>query len=77
MTTSNVFRSRPEMYAKNVESGEQLRVVPAELSHHSGTTPGVAVFRDRFMLFCLTAEHAWNLNDQLTDALDGLQADRK
>lgn len=77
MTASNIFRSRPEMYKKNVESGEQLRVVPAELAYTGGTTPGVAIFRDRFMLFCLTAEAAWNLNDSLTDALDKVQADTK
>jgi hypothetical protein len=66
------FKSRREMYRKNVESGEKLRVVRAELAHDNGTTPGVAIFRDNFMLFCLTSEHAWQLSDQLVDALDSL-----
>lgn len=71
--TGNTFRSRPDMYAKNFATGEQLNVTRAVIETDTGTTPGVAIFRGKFFLFCLTTEHAWKLSDQLTDALDGLQ----
>ena len=66
------FRSRRNMYQRNIESGELLRVTRAELESETGITPGIAIFRDNYFLFCLTAEHAWKLSDQLADALDGL-----
>lgn len=72
MTSTSTFYSRPEMYAKNLASGEGLRVTKAVLAHRDGKTQGVAVFRDNYFMFCLTAEHAWRLADQLADALDGL-----
>jgi hypothetical protein len=74
MTNGNTFKSRRDMYAKNIASGQNLRVARAELAHDTGTTPGVAIFNDNYLLFCITAEHAWHLADQLADALDGIAA---
>lgn len=65
------FTTTPQFYARNYELGESLRVVPAELGHDTGTTPGVAIFSGSAHLFAvLTAEHAYNLANGLADALD-------
>lgn len=70
------FTTAPEHYRRNYDMGENLRVVPAEVGHDSGTTPGVAIFYGTSNLIAvIVAEHAWNLADQLADVLDAL-ADR-
>lgn len=69
-----VFRSRSDMYAKNYERGESLRVVPAELEHPDGLVPGVAIFAGHYLMSVITAEHAWNLNQALADVIEGLNA---
>lgn len=70
------FETAPQHYRRNYEMGENIRVVPANVGHDTGTTPGAAIFLGSAQLLAvLTAEHAWNLADQLADVLDSL-ADR-
>jgi hypothetical protein len=74
MTDSFTFKSRHEMYAKNLDTGKNLRVVPAELSHTGGVDRGVAIMNGTYLLACITSEDAWRLADQLADVIDGLAA---
>lgn len=76
MTHGNEFcRSRRDMYAKNYERGESLRVVPAAITHDTGAIPGVAVYSGSFLIAAITAEHAWAFADKLAAVLDQLQQD--
>jgi hypothetical protein len=69
------FKSRREMFAKNIDTGKNLRVVPAELSHIGGVAQGVAIMNGTYLLACITADDAWKLADKLADVIDGLQQD--
>ncbi|MFJ5693318.1 hypothetical protein ACIP9X_05630 [Arthrobacter sp. NPDC093125] len=69
------FRSRRDMYGKNYDMGQKLRVIPAAISHDTGATPGVAIYSGTFLMAAITAEHAWALADKLADVLDALQQD--
>lgn len=67
------FTSAPQHYNRNYEMGKNLRVVPAEVGHEDGSTPGAAIFCGPANLVAvITAEHAWRLTDQLVDVLDAL-----
>lgn len=67
------FRSRADMYEKNFQRGESLRVVPAELAHPDGIKqPGVAIFAGHLLMAAINADHAWKLADALADVIDGL-----
>lgn len=77
MTTSSgqTFTTWPQNYAKNYHDGESLRVVPARLKYNengeAGETPGVVVFVNNRVTLALTAEHAYNLANAISDTLDG------
>lgn len=76
MTTGKPFTTRASFYRRNYEVGASLRVSPAEIGTDTGTIPGVAIFKGpSFLIAAITAEHAWNLADQLADVLDQLQQD--
>lgn len=67
------FTSAPQHYKRNHEMGKNLRVVPAEIGHEDGSTPGAAIFCGPSNLIAvITAEHAWRLADQLVDVLEFL-----
>ncbi|WP_164202362.1 hypothetical protein [[Micrococcus luteus] ATCC 49442] len=73
MTSHSTFISRNEHYAKNYKMGESIRVSPAKLQHHEGSTPGVAIFTDRsYPAVVLTEEHARKFAGILAAALESL-----
>lgn len=66
-----IFTTRPALYQRNYKDGENLRVIPAQLDHDTGTTPGVTIFIGRnHIMAVLTAEHAYNLANGIVDALE-------
>lgn len=71
--TGKTFTSAPKYYRRNYEMGENQRVIPADVGHENGSTPGAAIFCGPSNLVAvITAEHAWRLANQLVDALDSL-----
>ncbi|UVJ40246.1 hypothetical protein [Arthrobacter sp. CJ23] len=70
MTRHNLFTAWRENYAKNYNDGESLRVIPAQINHQTGNTPGVAIFVGSRVTLVLTAEHAYSLANGIADTLE-------